>query len=344
MILNIIKLLLHYTLYLKKIKEVFSFKKLDKIINNHYNYIMEKKIKTNKIGIFIKGLAMGSVDIIPGISGGTMALILKIYDKIINELRLINLAFFKDIIKLKIKKAFTPIDWKFLLVLFLGIITAVISLAKIISFTLTYYPVYLYSLFFGLIIISAIYLLPKKIYPKNYLFLILGFISAWMISSLTPATTPENYLFIFLSGALAICAMILPGISGAFILLILGKYEFMISALKNPLLLNNILIILIFVLGCLIGLLSFSKFLNYLIKKHYQPTLLLLIGFMLGALNKIWPFKINLETVIINNHEIITKQKNILPQINQELSISILLMMVGVMIGIFLNKIKSEKN
>lgn len=288
---------------------------------------------------------MGSVDIVPGISGGTMALILKIYQKIINEIHLINLEFFKNIFSLRFKKAFTLIDWKFLLSLFLGIITAIISLARIISWTLENYPIYLFSLFFGLIIISALLLIPKKnIKPLSIIFLILGFIIAWLISSLAPAQSPETYGFIFLSGALAICAMILPGISGAFILLLIGKYEFMISALKNPLAPENISIIIIFVLGCLIGLLAFSKFLSFLLKKYHQITLMLLIGFMLGALNKIWPFKIITKTAIINNNEVIIQQRNILPQLNQELLITTILMIIGIVIGLLLNKIKRNKS
>ncbi len=287
---------------------------------------------------------MGSVDIVPGISGGTMALILKIYQKIIDELRSINFEFFKNILSLRFKKAFNSIDWKFLLSLFLGIIIAIISLARIISWTLENYPIYLFSLFFGLIIISALLLIPKKnIKPLSIIFLILGFIIAWLISFLAPAQSPETYGFIFLSGALAICAMILPGISGAFILLLIGKYEFMISALKNPLAPENISIIIIFALGCLIGLLAFSKFLSFLLKRYYQTTLMLLIGFMLGALNKIWPFKEILETKIINNHEIIIRQKNIWPVINQELFIAIVLAITGIFIGILLNRIKRER-
>lgn len=294
---------------------------------------------------FLKGVAMGTVDIIPGIFGGTMALILKIYQKIIDELRSINFEFFKNILSFRFKKAFESIDWKFLLSLFLGIITAIISLARIVSWALENHPTYLFGFFFGLIIISALLLIPREnIKPLSIIFLIIGFVIAWLISSLTPAQSPETYGFIFLSGALAICAMILPGISGAFILLLIGKYEFMISALKNPLAPENISVIVIFVLGCLIGLLAFSKFLSFLLKKYYQVTLMLLIGFMLGALNKIWPFKVITKTAIINNHEIIIQQKNILPQLNQELLITVMLMIIGIVIGLLLNKIKRNKS
>lgn len=301
---------------------------------------MKKQIKT-----FLQGFAMGSVDIIPGISGGTMALILNIYTKIINEIKLINLDFFKYIFSLKFKEAFKPLDIKFIASLILGVFVAIFSLARVISWTLANYPIYLYSFFFGLIIISAILLLPyRKMKLTEVALLLGGFIIAWLISLATPANTPDTYLLILLSGAIAICAMILPGISGAFILLILGKYEFIISLLKNPFQGNNLIFIILFIIGCLIGLISFSKLLSFLLKKYYQATLIILIGFMLGALNKIWPFKENLETQIINNQEIIIRQKNIWPIINKELFISLALILLGLVIGFYLGKIKKPKN
>lgn len=279
---------------------------------------------------FLKGVAMGTVDIIPGVSGGTMALILKIYDKIIDQLQKINLVLLKNFLKGRFQLVFAQIDLRFLLALILGIGTAIMSLAHLISWGLEKYPVYLFSLFFGLIIASSILLIPKKnIKGASIIFLILGFIIAWIITSLTSANTPENYAFIFLSGALAICAMILPGISGSFILLLLGKYEFILNTIKNPFILNNLIIIIIFILGCIVGLLAFSRFLNFLLKKYYAPTLMLLIGFMLGSLNKIWPFKI--------------AQKNIWPNINQEFFIALGLAILGIIIGYFLSKVKKEK-
>jgi putative membrane protein len=302
-------------------------------------------MKKNKklLFTFLKGAAMGSVDIVPGMSGGTMALILKIYTKIINEIRLINKDFFKNIIKLKIRKAFELIDWPFLLSLFLGIITAIISLARIISWILANSPEYLYSFFFGLILVSAIFLMPKKIKnKKNFLFLFLGFAIAAIISFASSSSTPENYLFIFVSGALAICAMILPGISGAFILLLLGKYEFMISAIKNPLILSNLIIIIIFILGCLVGILSFAKILGFLIKKYYHATLMLLIGFMLGALFKIWPFKQSTENIV--NEQIVIREINVLPEINTFIIFPVLFFVFGVATGLLLSKIKREKS
>jgi len=304
---------------------------------------MKKQIKEN-FSTFLKGLAMGSVDIIPGISGGTMALILKIYTKIINELKLINFDFFKKIVQLKIKEAFLKIDWRFLLILFFGIITAIISLARIIDFTLKKYPEFLYSFFFGLILLSAILLARKEgLRNKYYFYILIGFILAWIISTLSPAQSPENYLFIFLSGSIAICAMILPGISGAFILMLLGKYEFMISALKNPFILNNFIIITIFLIGCIFGLLSFVKVLSYVIKNHYKTSLAILIGFMLGALNKIWPFKKTIENIIIDNQEIVIKQKNILPETTEKIFFFILFFSLGFVVAYLIQKIEKNK-
>lgn len=279
---------------------------------------------------FLKGVAMGTVDIIPGVSGGTMALILKIYDKIIDQLQKINLVLLKNFLRGRFQLVFAQIDLRFLLALILGIGTAIMSLAHIISWGLEKYPIYLFSLFFGLIIASSILLIPKKnIKGASIIFLILGFIIAWIITSLTSANTPENYAFIFLSGSIAICAMILPGISGSFVLLLLGKYEFILNTIKNPFILNNLIIIIIFILGCIIGLLAFSRLLNFLLKKYYTPTLMLLIGFMLGSLNKIWPFKI--------------AQKNVWPNINQEFFIALGLAILGIIIGYFLSKVKKEK-
>lgn len=279
---------------------------------------------------FLKGVAIGAVDIIPGVSGGTMALILKIYDKILGQLQKINLNLLKNFLRGRFKLVFTQIDGKFLVALILGIASAIFSLSHLISWGLEKYPGYLFSLFFGLIIASSILLIPKdSLKIKPILFLILGLILAFLITSLSPANTPETYLFIFLSGAIAICAMILPGISGSFVLLLLGKYQFMLEAIKNPLAAHNIIIIIIVVLGCIIGLLSFSRFLNFLLKKYYTPTLMLLIGFMLGSLNKIWPFKI--------------EGQNVWPAINQEFFISLGLAIIGILIAYFLGKVKPEE-
>ncbi|MCK9438697.1 MAG: DUF368 domain-containing protein [Patescibacteria group bacterium] len=281
-----------------------------------------------KINIFLKGFAMGAVDIIPGISGGTMALILGIYEKIILELKKINFKNLKNLLSKK-QESKEKIDLNFLIWLFLGIITAIVSLAKLIHYLLQNYPNQLYGFFLGLILASIFLLLPKNFYKnKNYFFLIPGFIIAWLISSSGSLNSSNTYFNIFLSGFLAICAMILPGISGSFILLILGKYEFMISVLKNPFINNNLFYILIFAFGCLLGLLSFVKLLGFLFKKHKEQSLAVLIGFMAGALKKIWPFQelINEKNLFINITPIL------------------LLIILGITAGVLIPKMAKTKN
>lgn len=282
-----------------------------------------------KINIFLKGFAMGMVDIIPGISGGTMALILGIYEKIILELKKINFKNLKNLLSKKQENR-EKIDLNFLIFLFLGIITAIISLAKLIHYLLQNYPNQLYGFFLGLILASIFLLLPKNFYKnKNYFFLIPGFIIAWLISSSGSLNSPNTYFNIFLSGFLAICAMILPGISGSFILLILGKYEFMISVLKNPFTNNNLFYILIFAFGCSLGLLSFVKLLGFLFKKYKEQSLAVLIGFMAGALKKIWPFSqelINEKNLFIN------------------IILILLLIILGIIVGVLIPRIAKTKN
>lgn len=288
-------------------------------------------MKKNKeaLSTYLKGFVMGIVDIIPGISGGTMALILGIYEKIISELKKINFKNLKRIFSKKKDKGGEKIDFWFLVLLFLGIITAMISLASLIHYLLENHSSYLYGFFFGLIVASIFIILPKKFYqdPK-FLLMIPGFIIAWLIASAEPLSTANSYLNIFLSGAIAICAMILPGISGSFVLLILGKYEFMISALKNPLASENLIYIIIFATGCLIGLLSFVRFLSYALKKHYTITLAILVGFMAGSLKKIWPFTAEI------------REGNLFLNI----SLIIILLIIGTIIGLLIPKIAKTKN
>ncbi len=294
-----------------------------------YNKIMNKY--KNKFATFLKGFAMGTIDIIPGISGGTMALILGIYEKIILELKKINFKNLKNLLLKKGDKEKTEkIDLNFLVCLFLGIIMAIVSLAKLIHYLLQNHPSQIYGFFFGLILSSIFLLLPKKFYKnKNYLFLIPGFIIAWLISSSGSLNSPNTYFNIFLSGFLAICAMILPGISGSFILLMLGKYEFMISILKNPFAHNNLFYIAIFVFGCLLGLLSFVKLLGFLFKKYKEQSLAVLIGFMAGALKKIWPF--NQEAIDEKNFSI-------------NIALIILLIILGTTLGVLIPRIAKTKN
>jgi len=269
----------------------------------------------DKILLFLKGMAMGGADIVPGVSGGTIAFISGIYEELINSIKSFNL---KNVKLLFSKGGFVKF-WKavngtFLLVLFLGIITSVLSVAKGLKFLLDTYPVLVWSFFFGLIIASAI-LVAKKVEKWSVVKVLftLGFTAiAWFITSVSPASTPDNYLFLFVTGAIAICAMILPGISGAFILLLLGKYQTVLAAIdfKNP----KLDIIAVIGAGAVVGLVLFSNILSWLLRKFHDITVACLFGFMLGSLNKVWPWKNTAEWITGRHGEQVPYiQNNVLP-------------------------------
>ncbi len=249
--------------------------------------------------LYFKGLGMGGADVVPGVSGGTIALITGIYEELLSSIKAIDLEAFRLLIKFQWKASWEKINGNFLVVLLAGIATSVLSLSKVITFLLKNHPIPVWSFFFGLIIISAILVLRNivKWRAVTAVALALGILVAFLITEATPASTPEGAWFIFLSGAIAICAMILPGISGSFILLIMGKYEYIFNALNE----RNWLVIFTFIVGCITGLLSFARVISWLFKKYHDHTIALLSGFMIGSLNKVWPWKVPVE-YRINSH------------------------------------------
>lgn len=232
---------------------------------------------------------MGAADVIPGVSGGTIAFITGIYEELINSIQKVDVDAIKLLRTFKIGEFWRKINGSFLLAVLGGVITSLLSLAKLMNYLLVIYPIPVWSFFFGLILISAPLILREvKVWSASAVIAgIIGVCFAYWITIISPAQTPSNLFFIFLCGAFAICAMILPGISGAFILLLLGKYEFMIKALVEM----DLSVVAAFVIGCVIGLLAFSRFLSWILTHHRYPTLALLSGFMLGSLNKVWPWK-----------------------------------------------------
>lgn len=273
----------------------------------------------NNLFLFLKGAAMGAADVVPGVSGGTIAFISGIYEKLLASLNAINMDAVKLLASFRLKALWDHINGTFLLVLFAGIGTSILSLTRLILFLLENYPELLWAFFFGLIIGSVILIIPKISRKDAGVFIagILGAAAALYITMATPSQTPEALWFILFSGALAICAMILPGISGSFILLILGKYEFILNSLKEL----KISVILTFGLGCVIGLLSFSRLLKFLLNKYHDLTVAVLTGFMLGSLNKVWPWKNTVET-FTDRHGIEKPliQENISPFIYEDLT------------------------
>ena len=249
-------------------------------------------MKRNFVDYFIlvfKGMAMGAADVVPGVSGGTIAFISGIYEELIATLNSINLNSLKTLKLQGVSATWKKINGNFLLALFGGILLSILSLSKLVAWLLHEEPVLLWAFFFGLVLASIIFVL-KKINQWNsavFLGLILGGVFAYQLTQLNALGNSDSNWYLFLSGAIAICAMILPGISGAFILVILGSYANVLQALND----KDIGKITIFMTGALIGILSFSRLLKWLFKRFKNMTLAVLTGFMIGALSKIWPWK-----------------------------------------------------
>lgn len=264
----------------------------------------------------VKGLCMGTADIIPGVSGGTIALITGIYPQLLAAIQSADLKTVRHLLSGQWREALSRIHLRFLLALFAGIITAIISLARIMHHLLVHHPVPIWSLFFGLIA-ASIWAVGRQI-PRWTASTVVAFgigaACAVVIVRLVPVQTPETLGFIFFSGLMAICAMILPGISGAFILLILGKYAFITGTLKNPFLLDNLIIIAVFACGCAVGLAGFSRVLNALLKRWPASMMAGLSGLMAGSLIKIWPWKVAVATKVIRGKTHVLQTRNILPE------------------------------
>tara|TARA_X000000368_G_scaffold127765_1_gene100402 strand:+ start:2215 stop:3081 length:867 start_codon:yes stop_codon:yes gene_type:complete len=263
----------------------------------------------NHLLLFLKGIAMGVSDLIPGISGGTVALLLGIYKNLIKSLKSVNKKTLFYFLTLNYNKLSHQLNFKFLIPVFFGIITSIIFFSKIISFLITDHKILLFSFFFGLIFFSSLKIIydlkPKS--SKSYLIIILGFSFGFFISLINPINTSDSFLSIFLSGFIAISAMLLPGISGSYILLMIGKYEFMLESISNLYLEN----ILIFSIGALLGILCFSKIIYWLLNKYYNTTIFFLSGLMLGALNKVWPWTYNEEIFFPMEYYTVTGENNL---------------------------------
>ncbi len=265
------------------------------------------------IAIALKGCAMGAADVVPGVSGGTIAFISGIYEELITSIKSVDVKALKLLMRLEFKEFWGAINGNFLLAVFCGIALSILSLAKVMSYLLEHHPIMIWSFFLGLIIASSL-LIFKEIKKFNLLSaasIAVGTVAAYFITVLSPAQTPNDWWFILLCGAVAICAMILPGVSGSFILLLMGKYLYILSALSS----FEIATILLFMAGAAIGIISFSHALSWLLKNFHTATISLLTGFMIGSLNKVWPWKEVVETTLNSHGEMIPLvEQNILPQ------------------------------
>lgn len=249
----------------------------------------------------VKGACMGAADVIPGVSGGTIAFMMGIYDRLLGSISSINAKAMKLLFSGRFKDFWKHIDGTFLLSLVIGIGISILSLAKIMTWLLAHHPIQTWAFFFGLIVASSIFILKgvERWNIESVLLLITGIITGVVVCTLSPTRTPDTLWFIFICGAIAICAMILPGISGSFILLILGKYEFIMQTINELTsginVSNNLLVLCIFAIGAVIGIISFSKFLHWLLSRFNKETMLVLAGFIIGSLVKVWPWSDKLK-------------------------------------------------
>ncbi len=298
--------------------------------------------------LFLKGMAMGAADVVPGVSGGTIAFITGIYEELLGSIAKIDIEALKLLSKFQIKAFWERINGTFLLVLVSGILLSIFSLARLITFLLEAHPIPIWSFFFGLILISC-FLVIKEIKEWSWK-VVLGFLVgtavAFYITIASPTQTSNELWFVFISGAIAICAMILPGISGSFILLLLGKYAYIFSAIKEM----NIAVIIVFGIGCITGILTFSRGVSWLLKNYYNTVIGILAGFMIGSLNKIWPWKIT-TSYRMNSEgvQVPFMEKNITPTQFVEITgndpqvlYAILLALVGIVLVIVIEKIGSR--
>jgi len=320
---------------------------------------MPKRSFKQSLSIIFKGLAMGAADVVPGVSGGTIAFISGIYEELITTIHNLDIGIFKTLKKEGIKKVWQRYNLGFLASLFTGIVISILSLAKVITMLLGQYPVLVWSFFFGLVIASIIYIAKQitNYSPKAIIALVLAGVFSYGITLAKPIADTESIWFLFFAGFIAIIAMILPGISGAFILLLIGGYTIVIGAINQFIealstfslsaLGNALLKIGVFVAGAIAGLKVFSGILNWMFANHKNTTLAVLTGFMIGALNKIWPWKEVLQ-YRKNSHgeEIPFIERSILPggyHADPKIMAALFCMLAGFMIIFLLEFVANKK-
>ncbi|MGS2763750.1 DUF368 domain-containing protein [Sinomicrobium sp. M5D2P9] len=276
--------------------------------------------------ITLKGMAMGAADVVPGVSGGTIAFISGIYEELIGSINRINLSSLKTWKQSGFRAMWRGINGNFLLALVIGIAISIFSLARFISWLLNTHPIAVWSFFFGLVV-ASIFFIGKQISrwsARVIIAALLGGIISYYITIANPVSSPDGYTYLFLSGFVAIIAMILPGISGAFILLLMGSYEIVIHTINQlregifradiQLLGQAFSKLAVFGIGAILGLKVFSGILNWMFKYHKNTTLALLTGFMIGSLNKIWPWKETLSwRMNSHNEQVPVLQRSISP-------------------------------
>lgn len=289
-----------------------------------------------------KGFCMGAADVVPGVSGGTMAFILGIYEELLNAIKSFDLESLKLMATAKVRGFLARTQWRFLLALGCGILLAIFSLSKALSWLLQNQPVLIWSFFLGLILasVATVGKRVKSWRPFTWCSFLGGLAGIYVLVGLMPGATPNDLWFLFVSGAVAICAMILPGISGSFILVLMGKYQYILEAVNE----RDFLVLLVVAAGACVGLAAFSRLLAWLLRKYHDLMVAFLTGLMLGSLRKVWPFKETLESIEGSGGKVASVlQHNIFPaQWSAEVGYALCLMGVGFLMVLVLDRMANH--
>jgi len=302
------------------------------------------------IGLFLKGVGMGAANVIPGVSGGTIALITGIFEKLIHSIKSFDLVALKFLFSGKVKRFAEHVNLYFLITVFLGIAVSIFTLAKLLGFLFDNYPIYIWSYFFGLILASVYFVgrRVEKITVGVVVIFILGAFVALAITLLTPATPNGDFYYLFLCGIVAICSMILPGLSGSFVLILMGNYELVFIEGVNDL---DAKILGPVILGAIIGLIAFSHLLSWIFRKFKDLTISLLTGFILGSLGVLWPWKENIyrtdglgNILKLSGEPVVQGYERVLPEtLSLEVVIAVGLMIIGVLSILLIEKMAEDK-
>lgn len=304
------------------------------------NYSDPKTVR-EYLRLYLTGMGMGAADTVPGVSGGTIAFVTGIYHDLLNAIKSFNLDLIRLILKRDFKGALNHVPWRFLIALGLGIATAILSLARIVSWLMENQRIFLFAFFFGLVVASGIAVGTriKRWTPLTIGGVIVGALAAYTIVGLVPVEMSHDPLMLFLSGMVAITAMILPGISGSSILLVLGQYHYVLNAVKN----FDFVTLGSVAAGCVLGIGIFSRLLSWLLKRFEQPTIAVLIGFVIGSLRAVWPWQIT-ETIVVAGYDEIVRT-NILPDFaSSEFLIALVIALMGFLLVSFIDHLQSRSN
>lgn len=297
----------------------------------------------SSVGLLLRGFAMGAADVVPGVSGGTMAFVLGIYEDLIEATRrLTDREMWRRLARWNVRGALEYANWRLLVSVLGGILIAVFSLAPFLAWALDNHPTMVWAFFFGLVLASirVVGLRLRSWQPTRVALAIAGAVAAWLLVGMIPLSTPDASWFLLLSGSLAICAMMLPGISGSFVLVLLGKYEVALGAVND----RDLGTLAILAIGAGLGLVAFARFLNWLLRRFHDPTVALLLGLMAGSLRKIWPWKETLSTRLDRHGEVVPLlQHNVAPNWDAASLLAIGLALVGLIGVLILARLETHR-